>query len=295
MSILKLLYRKKWIEYIAIFAGVTLMALGVRMIYEPLELVTGGVAGFAIVVRDISMNVINGGIPVWITTAVINVPLFIIGWRLRGRDYIIKSLYATVIYTAELSVIPCVSVTTQDFVMAALYGGILTGAGLGMIVLTGSSAGGTDLLGAIMKHYFPECSIGTLLMYVDSFVVLIGAMVFGIRNALYAVIAVFITSKVMDSVINGFHYSKLVMVITENGQKLGRAVINEVGRGVTLVPVKGMYSGADRNMIICAASRRETVRIVKIVEQISPDAFVMISDIREILGEGFVKVDEYLK
>ena len=85
------------------------------------------------------------------------------------------------------------------------------------------------------------------------------------------------------------------MVITENGQKLGRAIIDDVSRGVTLVPVKGMYSGADRNMIICAASRRETVRIVKIVEQISPDAFVMISDIREILGEGFVKVDEYLK
>lgn len=295
MSKLKLLYKKVWIEYIVIFAGVSLMALGVRMIYEPLELVTGGVAGFAIVVRDLSLGLVDGGIPVWLTTALINIPLFVIGWRLRGREYIVKSLYATIVYTAELSVIPCVSVSSQDYVMAAVCGGVLTGGGLGLIVLTGSSAGGTDLLGAILKHYIPECSIGTLLMYVDSVVVLAGALVFGIRNALYAVIAVFITSKVMDNVINGVHYSKLVMVITENGQQLGRAILDDISRGVTLVPVKGMYSGSDKSMIMCAASRRETVRIVRIIEKYSPDAFVMISDIREILGEGFVKVDEYLK
>lgn len=292
---LKLLSKKVWVEYVLILIGVSLMSLGVRLIYEPLELVTGGVAGFAIVVRDISLSVIDGGIPIWITTAVINIPLFVIGWKLRGREYIIKSLYATIIYTVELSLIPAVSVSSQDFVMAAVCGGVLTGTGLGLIVLTGSSAGGTDLLGAILKHYIPECSIGTLLMYVDSVVVITGALVFGIRNALYAVIAVFITSKVMDNVISGVHYSKLVMVIADNGQLLGKAILDDVGRGVTLVPAKGMYSGSDKQLIMCAASRRETVRIVKLIEQISPGAFVMISDIREILGEGFVKVDEYLK
>lgn len=281
-------------DYIIILAGVSLMAAGVRFIYEPMGLVTGGVSGFAIAVGRLSEAIVPEGIPVWITNALVNIPLFIMGWHVRGGKYIIRSLYATVVFTIELSYIPCISVVGNDYVIAAVSGGVLTGTGIGLVILTGASTGGTDLLGAIIRHYLPEYSIATLLLYIDIAVVAFGAAVFGIGHALYAVIAVYITSRLMDNVTSGIHYSKLVMIITENGEYIAQTILEDINRGVTYADVRGAFSGHDKKLLLCAASKHETVKVIRIVREYSPEAFVMISDIKEILGEGFLKVDEYL-
>ncbi|MBE5938240.1 MAG: YitT family protein [Lachnospiraceae bacterium] len=271
------------------------MAVGVRFIYEPLSLVTGGVSGFAIVVGKLTEGVISGGVPVWVTTTVLNIPLFVAGWYLKGRMYIIKSLYATVLFSVLLYIIPNMNVGKADYLMAAVWGGVLTGAGLGLVILTGASAGGTDLLGAIIRSFMPECSISSLVMYIDSAVVISGAVVFGLSNALYAIIAVYVAAKVMDAVISGPNYAKMIMIITDKHIKLADDIFRDVNRGVTGIEVTGMYSKEIKYMLMCVASKRESIRILKITRDSDPFAFVMIADIKEILGEGFVKVDEYFK
>ncbi len=270
------------------------MAAGVRFIYEPLGLVTGGVSGFAIIVKFLTRSFFNGGIPVWITNAVINIPLFIAGRYVKGRKYIIRSFFAVVIFTAELSFLPEIPVLGNDMLMGAVYGGVLSGAGLGIVMVRMSSTGGTDLLGAIIRHYIPQYSIATVIMYIDTVIIALGAAAFGIRSAMYAVIAVYITSKVMDAVVSGIRYSKLVIAITDNSEDISYQIMNRANRGVTLVKAKGMYSGNDKDMLICAAPKREYIKLIRIISEKDAKAFVMISDIREVLGEGFVGAEKFL-
>lgn len=285
----------KLANYIVIAVGVGLMAVGVRFIYEPLNMVTGGVSGFAIIVKRFTGGIVEGGLPIWITTGVVNIPLFIKGWHVKGRGYILRSLYATVLFTVLLSLIPSVNVAEKDYFLSAVCGGVVTGAGLGLVILTFSSTGGTDLLGAIIKKYLPHYSMAGLIFIIDSVLVVLGAAVFGIRNAAYAIVAVFITSQVMDFVVNGPNNSKMLLVITGKENEISQGIFQNIKRGITSVDVKGMYSGDKKKMLICAVSKKQSARALRIIHEIDAGAFVMITDSREILGEGFVQPDSYFK
>lgn len=269
------------------------MAVGVRVIYEPLNMVTGGVSGFAIIVKRLTEGFVDGGVPIWITTGVVNVPLFIKGWHVKGKGYILRSLYATALFTALLSLIPEINVTEKDYFLSAVCGGAVTGAGLGLVILTFSSTGGTDLLGAIIKKYVPYYSMASLIFIIDSVIVVLGAAIFGVRNASYAIVAVFITSQVMDVVVNGPNNSKMLLVITAKESEISRGIFQNLERGITSVDVKGVYSGDKKTMLICAVSKKQSSRAIRIIHEIDAGAFVMITDSREILGEGFVQADNY--
>ncbi len=289
-----LLRKNVFLDIVLILAGVSLMAVSVRLIYEPLGLVTGGVSGLAIIVEFWTHSFFNGGIPVWITNAVINIPLFVAGKYVKGKKYIIRSLFAVVIFTAELYLIPEMSIVGNDMLMGAIYGGVLSGAGLGVVLVRMSSTGGTDLLAAIIRHYIPQYSIASVVMYIDTVIIILGAAAFGVGNAMYAVIAVYIASKVTDTVVSGIRYSKLVIAITKNAADISLHIMNNVNRGVTLVKAKGMYSGNDKDMLICAAPKREYIKVIRIISEKDEKAFVMISDIREVLGEGFTGAKRFL-
>ena len=271
------------------------MAAGVRFIYEPLNLVTGGVSGFAIVLKSVSGKVWEGGIPVWLTTGVINVPLFIIGWRVKGRHFFVRSLYATMIFTLLLMIIPEINILKGNYFLAVIFGGVVTGAGLGVVYLTMSSTGGTDLASAIIKKRMPHFTIAGLIFMIDSVVVIIGGAVFGIENAAYAIIAVYITSKVMDIVVNGPNNSKLMLIITNKEEIIAELIFDNIDRGVTAVNVEGMYSREEKKMLICAVANKESVKAVKLINSVDPGAFVIITNSREIFGEGFVQADDYFE
>lgn len=271
------------------------MAVGVRFIYEPLHLVTGGVSGFAIVVKSVSENVTDVGIPVWITTGVVNIPLFVIGWRVKGRDFFVRSLYATTLYTILLMVLPEMNYAGDDYFLASVFGGVLSGGGLGVVYLTVSSTGGTDLAGSIIKKKIPHFSISTLIFIIDSAVVLLGAAVFGLTNAAYAIVTVFVAAKVMDIVINGPNNSKMLLIITEKEEEIAEAIFEKIGRGITAADVQGMYSRQNKKLLICAVADRETAKTVKIVNSVDEGAFVMITNSREIFGNGFVQADDYFE
>ena len=270
------------------------MAVGIRVIYEPLGLVTGGVSGFAIVVEPWTSALFSGGIPVWISTAIINIPLFIAGIFVKGKGYIIRSFFAVIIFTLELGLIPQMDVAGEDLLMAAVCGGVLNGAGLGIVMTTMSSTGGTDLLGAIIRHFKPEYSVATIIFFIDTVIVVFGAAEFGLRKALYALIAVYITSKVMDGVSAGVRYSKMLFVITDNGNAIAGEIMKHINRGVTNAAVKGMYSGNNKHMLICIMSKKECIKALRIVNEIDEYAFVVITDAREVLGEGFLRTANYL-
>lgn len=276
-------------DMVLLTMGVCLMSAGVRVIYEPLSLVTGGISGFAIIVGRI------GNVPIWLTTAVVNVPLFIVGRMVKGKSYIYRSLYGTVLFSFLLYMIPEPVVVQEDYFLAAVLGGVIQGVGLGFVLLSEASTGGTDLIGAIIRKYKPHLSMATIIFIIDSIIVAAGAAVFGITNAAYAVLAVYITSKVIDVVVTGPNNSKMVMIVTEKERIIAARIISEIERGVTNVNVRGMYSGKEKKLLICAVSRKQLVKVIRIINETDPMSFVMITDSREVLGEGFLKADTYLR
>lgn len=272
-----------------VILGSMLMALGINFFYEPMGLVTGGVSGFAIIVKGLSRNIIDGGIPVWLTNLVINIFLFAGSYRILGKTFLRNTILGTLVFTGCLYIVPIVDLAKGDLLLASIFGSVLSGAGLGLIFSAGCSSGGTDLLGAVLQKYLRHYSVAQMLMLVDGIIVLAGAFVFGIDAALYAVIAVFITTKVMDAILEGLKFAKLALIITDKDKDISSAILYEMGRGVTLLPAKGGYSNHDKNVLMCAVDKKEIVRLMDIVDKNDPKAFMIVTDAREVLGEGFIE------
>lgn len=268
-------------SYGMITVGTFLMALGTRLIYEPLSMVTGGFSGVGIILHSLF------GIPVWVVTLVLNIPLFILARKNHGREFLIKSLYAILSFSAALAFIPLYSVTEQDFLMAALLGGALHGIGLGLVFSAGSSTGGTDLLSTLMHPLFPVMRVANILGIVDGIIVAAGMLIFGIKTALYSIVAVFVTSKIMDGVTAGMRYAKVVYIISDESHQIAAVIMDQLKRGVTALRGKGMYSGQEKQILMCVVSRREAVSMVKYVKEADNRAFVIVADAREVMGEGF--------
>lgn len=268
-------------SYSMIAIGTFLMALGTRLIYEPLSMVTGGFSGVGIILHSLFR------IPVWATTFLLNVPLFILARKTHGKEFLVKSLYAMLAFSAALALIPVISVTEEDFLMAALLGGALHGIGLGFVFSAGSSTGGTDLLSTLLHPLFPMMRLPNILGLVDGLIVVAGMLIFGMRTALYSIVAVFVTSKVMDGVTAGMRYAKVVYIISDESQQIAGIIMNELNRGVTALQGSGMYSGQEKQVLMCVVSRREAVSMARYVREADAHAFVIVADAREVLGEGF--------
>lgn len=281
--------RPKWLQYVVIALGTTLMAVAVNVIFEPMDMVTGGISGLAIVIKYWTEPLMKGGIPLWLSNAVINIPLFIIAVAFFGRRYIAKTLYATVCFTVALYIVPSQTVYIQDYFLASIFGGVLMGAGLGLVFFYQCTTGGTDLFSSILQVKLKHYTVPQILMVVDSAIVLLGAVVFGLNKALYAVIAVYLTSKIMDNFLEGVKFAKLTYIISDHHESIAQAILHEVKRGATGIPVQGMYSNEGKNMLLCVVTKKEISAIIDRVAQIDPDAFVIVSDVREVLGEGFIE------
>lgn len=261
--------------------GTFLMAAGTNIVYEPMSMVTGGFAGLGIVLRQFVP------IPLWAVTVVLNIPLFIVAFYRFGIRFIRKTLFATICFSVFLAVIPKFPINNTDYLMAALMGGGLNGTGLALVFRQGASTGGTDLLATLMKLWFPSASSGSVLAAIDGAIVVAGMAVFGIQSGLYAVVAVFVTSRLIDHILDGFHFAKLLYIISDMPEEIARGIMETMQRGVTALEGIGMYSGAGKKILMCAVSRKELVRVVEFVKETDSHAFVVVSDAREVLGEGF--------
>lgn len=270
-----------------VIIGSTMMALGMNFFFEPMNMVTGGVSGLAIILKDLTKQLTPGGVPVWMTNLVINIFLFAGSYKVLGKKFLRNTILGTLVFTACLYVVPVMDLTGGDKLLASIFGGALNGAGLGLIFSAGCSSGGTDLLGAILQRYLRHYSVAQTLMVVDGLIVFLGALVFGIDVTLYAIISVFISSKIMDYVLSGVNFAKLALIITENSQEISDGILYEMSRGVTELPALGGYSRKGKEVLLCAVDKKELAALMDIVDKKDPDAFIIVTDAREIFGEGF--------
>ena len=270
-------------DYILILIGASIMGFAIKNIYDPIGLVTGGASGVAIILKK------QFGVPLWLTNTAINIPLFAAAAKLKCWSFIKRTLLATVTLSVSLYVIPEMPFLMDDLFLTALFGGLITGAGAGIVFACQATTGGTDMLAAIIRRWLPHYTLAQILQVLDAAIVLIGAGIFGVTYALYALIAIYAVSKVSDGIIEGMKYSKVAYIISDKSEEIAAAILKELERGVTALDARGMYSGNRKDVLFCVVSRKEIAQLKELVVGHDAQAFVIVSDAREVLGEGFIE------
>lgn len=270
-------------EYGLITVGTLLISIAIKNIFDPVSMVTGGVSGLAIIAKQL------WSVPLWLTNAVLNIPLFAAGMLIMGWKFIKRTLFSTVLLSVFLYLLPDGSYMGNDILLSALFGGIITGIGTGMVFLASCTTGGTDMLAALLQKRLKHYTMAQIMQVLDGLIVLAGASMFGIPTALYALIAIFCVSKVTDGLIEGLKFSKQAFIISDRYREIAKAVMERMGRGVTSLEARGMYSDEEKKMLFCVVSKKEIVKIREIVAEFDPGAFVIVSDAREVFGEGFIE------
>ena len=277
---------------VTILVGAALMALAVNLVYEPMNMVTGGVSGLAIVVKRLTEPIIKGGLPVWLFTVLCNVPLYIYTFFKKGLKHIIFVLVGTIAFILALIIIPIFNVYFDDKLLASIIGGVINGLGIGMVFSAMSSTGGTDLLATLIQEHKRHFSTPQILIVIDGLVILIGALIFGIGSALYAIISIFISTKVSDGILEGLKFAKMAYIISEKSDEIANEIMRRLDRGVTSIGSKGMYSNKERDMLFCVVSRKQISEIIDISKNIDPKSFIIVNDVREVMGEGFIEFNQ---
>lgn len=277
------------IEYVGITIGCALMAVSLNFFLKPNMIAPGGVTGLAIVIEGLI------GIPIDVTNLVINIPLFITGLMILGKAFGAKTAYAILILSGFIRLFLIMfgegAMITHDVLLAAIYGGVLLGVGLGAVFRFGGTTGGTDLAGAILNKYFPTVSTAKLMMILDLMVVATAGIVEkNIETSLYSVIALYITVKLADFIVEDLSYAKAFYIISNDSETIGDRIIQEIGRGVTALEGRGLYTGNKKDVLMCVVNRVQVAKLKKIVYEIDEKAFIMVTTIHEVLGEGFKEI-----
>ena len=281
--------RAAYLDYLMIIVGTALMAVAINSVFDMSGMVTGGFSGIAILVKEWTQGVIPGGIPLWITNMSLNIPLFLIGMKIGGFQFVKKALVGEVCLSFWLAVLPAFDLAGNDLLLAAVYGGVIQGIGIGLVFLGRGTTGGTDMMAALLQRKLRHYSIAQIMQFIDGAVVVVGMYVFGVERALYAIIAVFLVTKVSDGIIEGLKFSKSVYIITDKPDEVAKMVMEDLDRGITGISAKGMYSGTDKLMLFCVVGKKELVHLKEKIDEIDENAFVIVGDAREVHGEGFIE------
>lgn len=286
----KLLISKR--DTMLIIVGVTILSFAINWFLSPQGLVTGGIAGLGIVVEEISQRLFGFEIPIWLTTMLCNLPLFWISIRQRGFEFAKKSLYAVMLTSFSLwymAFIPNPFAVGDDLLLTAIFGGLGLGTGIGIVLKSSATTGGTDMLASIIKFKHPKFPIPKLMLCIDAFIILTGFFIFGPTKAMYAIISVAITSKSISAVLEGGHHAKAAFIMSPKNHEISAAIMQKIPRGSTGLKARGMYSNEEKEMLFTVVSQKEINKLREIIYDIDPKAFVTIADVKEVLGEGFIQ------
>lgn len=280
---------ENFLNYIYIIIGSTILAAGVNMFLAKIRLVTGGLSGLAIIIQYLTEKQYGRGIPLWFTNIVVNIPLLAIAIKLKGRKFVGKSVFAAAYLSFALFYTSFIPAPEVDFLLSSIFGGVFVGIGLGFVLRASASTGGTDLAANIIKVYLKNVPIAKIILVIDSTIIIIGAFVFGIEKAMYALISVYIVSKVIDSILEGINFSKAVFIISDNSKEIAEALMKDLKRGVTGINGTGMYTKGEKQVLFVVVGKNQIVPLQKMVKEIDTKAFITIADVREVLGEGFTE------
>ena len=272
-------------DYLLMILGAAVYALSVDFFTAPNEIAPGGVTGIAAMLNHLF------SLPIGTTVLVLNLPLFIWGWIENGRRFILRTIIATSAASVLIDLFSVFGISYHgDRIISAIFGGILSGVGLGLIFLRGGSTGGTDIIARNLHRRFPYISIGSIVLICDAVVVIFSAIVYGsIENALYAVIAIFASSKLIDAVVFGFSRDngKLLIIITAVPDEVAETLTGKANRGVTVISAQGGYSHTLRGVILCAVHPNEAYRVKTSVLETDASAFIITTAASAIAGLGF--------
>ena len=272
-------------DYSIIFTGAVIYALSVVIFTAPNNIAPGGLTGIGTVLNYLF------DFPIGVSIFVLNVPLFIWGAVENGISFLAKTIFGTAVVSLAIDIMGLfVPVYMGDVMLASIFGGILNGAGLGLIFYRGGSTGGTDIVSLNIHKRFPFISTGTVILLSDAVTIAIAAFAYGnIESALYAVIAIFVSTKVIDALIYGFSrdHGKMMLIVTEKYEEITAELFKTVKRGVTYLEAKGGYSKEAKKVIMCALRPQQVYKVNNIVKSIDEKAFTIVTTAGIIKGEGF--------
>ena len=280
-----------------ILLGVSIFALGVVWFADPLGLVIGGFSGLSILIKALTNRLFGFGVPISLTTALLNVPLFIISIRQRGFSFAKRSLVAVVWMTVAFWLFPYLPNPFEgetDLLLGGIMCGVLSGTGIAFVLKASATTGGSDMLASIVKGHYPHFPMATLILAIDTMIIAAGLFLFGPVKTLYAIIALFVESKVLGNLLDGMHFAKAALIFSRKAEDISKAIFEQLHRGNTGIPAKGMYRGDSITVLYVVVSKREVSLLRRIIQEIDPNAFITITDIHEALGEGFAENTESL-
>jgi uncharacterized membrane-anchored protein YitT (DUF2179 family) len=268
------------LEYINVLIGSAIIAFAFNVFLLPNQIASGGVSGISTILLSVF-----GWEPAYVQWA-FNIPLFIAGVILLGKQFGVKTLVGTIFLPFVVFLTKNIAPWTNDALLGALFGGIVVGLGLGIVFRGNGSTGGTDLAAQIITKY-TGLTLGTSVVLIDGLIVLSAALVFDIERGLYALIALYVTSKTIDLVQVGFGRSKTAMIITNKQEEVREGILNKIDRGVTKLSAYGGFTDSERPVLMCVVDQREFTKLKQLVKSLDPSAFVVVMDASEVLGEGF--------
>lgn len=266
------------------------MALALSLFLEPNSIVTGGVTGLAIVIEHLSEITFGKRIPLWLTNIVLNIPLFLITIKVFGMKFLKRTLFATIFLSVSLYFTEFIPPIDVDNTLACVFGGAICGVGLGFIFRGNATTGGTDLAASIIHKYVKYFSVPKIMFFIDIIIVIAGFFVFGSIATMYAIISIYIISKVIDAILEGLSFAKAAFIISEKYEEITNEILSKLDRGATAIYGKGMYTKKELNILLCVVSQKEIFKLKEITSDIDPNAFVIVADVREALGEGFKSI-----
>lgn len=273
---------------IAIIVGTAIMGFGINSFNIPNHLAEGGITGISILIKLLFPAVDQG-----IVFFALNIPLFILGWKILGRTSFIYTILGTVSLSVFLSAFDSVlPLPMDDRLLASLYAGVAVGIGLGIIFRYGGTTGGVDIIARMLQKYW-GVSMGRTLFFSDILVICASLIYLNLESAMYTLVAVFLAARVIDFFQDGAYAGKALTIISDHAEEISKQIL-ELGRGVTLLSGKGAFSGAEKQIVYVVVSRNEVMRYKNFIQEIDPHAFLIVNDVHEVLGEGFT-LDENKK
>ena len=276
----KAAHREQVMAWLQIVIGCVIGAAAYPTFLDPGKIAPGGLTGVAMIMKHL------WGWDIGITSLLLNIPLFVIGYKAMGRVFAFRSLVATILFSLMIDFLPLQEIPVEP-ILGTLYGGILLGIGLGFILRGGATTGGTDMCARMVHKYLPFMSVGMFLFLIDCVVVIAAWIFIGSSEALYALICIFVSGKAVDMVMQGLSSNKACFVISDQWERVSQRLLTEMERGVTQLTAKGAYTGKDRPVVLCVLPPQEVARLKEIVRQEDEKAFMFITEAHEALGEGF--------
>lgn len=275
-------------EYALIVVGSVIYAAGFSVFYYPNDIIAGGVTGIAMIINYLTE------IPVGVINIVINIPLFILAWRAFGLKFIVGSFVATMLSSVLMDVFALIPISvTDNLLLAAIYGGVIYGLGLGLIYRAGDTTGGIDIVAKFVRRKYPYINFGTIILILDVIIIAAFALIFNqYEAAMYAIIGMFIVTRVIDLVLYGMGTSKVCYIISDESDKLKNAITATLGRGVTLLHGEGAYTGKAKNVILCVIKKHQIMDVRRIIKSIDTHAFLIVTEAKNVYGNGFGDISE---